>query len=303
MGLEAALIGGSVASSLFSSSQGNAAADAQLDYYNDALDLQERMYDDSMEMIEPFYDASLVAIEPYLNTLGIYATDPGLSIEYVGGTGGSGGSSGSGDSVGVFGDFFDDVGGMDLDAFGIEAHPANDGFFTDLYNAGYLDSDPSAGSSGSSGGYYMVGDQQFGTYEDAQKYLDSQSWENRGFEESDAYLWNLEQGQDAIDAHSSAGGTRLSGETLEEAMAFSQGLASNEHYNYQNQLAGLMGLGTTTTNQGVAAGQNYANAATNLYTASGDAKASGYENTANAFNAGIGNLSSYFMYDAMGMFG
>lgn len=291
MGIGAALsAGASLIGGVMSSNASSKAADAQVGYAEDALDLQREMYDTSMDMLSPFYGAGLAGLEPYMNTLGLYKADPGLTIEYINdGSGGGGGTN----------------------AF-YEAEKER------LYNASadnegnrmltgkdqkYLDGIQGDGGSGS-GGYYKVGDSTFGSYDEAAAYLNGQaSWENRGFQETPGYQYNVDQMQRSVDRSASAGGRSLSGETLRELQYNAKGLANQEYGNYQNALAGLVGMGTGTVSQMTGAGQNYANAASNLYTNMGQARASGYEGQASAWNNALGNMTTAYMYDKMGMFG
>jgi len=116
------------------------------------------------------------------------------------------------------------------------------------------------------------------------------------FEASPGYQFNLAEGQKALDRSAVARGGLLSGRSVKEGLRYSQGLASNEfqnafnRYNQNretkyNKLAGLSGTGQIATQQLGQAGQNYANQAGNLMTQAGDAKASGYMGSANAWQS------------------
>lgn len=111
-----------------------------------------------------------------------------------------------------------------------------------------------------------------------------------GFEESDAFRFNLDQGIRALDRTAAARGKALSGEAVRGATAFASGLASQEINNYLNRLAALSGVGQTATNTGATLGANTASNVGNLLVNAGDARASGFVGGANAINDSINNL-------------
>ena len=119
------------------------------------------------------------------------------------------------------------------------------------------------------------------------------------------YNFTLNEGLKSLDRYSAANGSFASGNTLKAANDYSQSMASNEFGNYQNTLMSISGLGQNATNSTAAAGSNYSGqvgaGAVNLgnaYMAAGNARASGYQGKAQAFNQTVGNLSS--IYGMMG---
>ena len=111
-----------------------------------------------------------------------------------------------------------------------------------------------------------------------------------GFQESDAFRFNLGRGIDAINRTAAARGKALSGEAVRGAVDFASGLASGEINNFLNRLASLAGIGQTAT---TATGSFGANAAGNIGSAlinAGDARASGFVGGANAINSALNNL-------------
>ena len=122
-----------------------------------------------------------------------------------------------------------------------------------------------------------------------------------GFEADPGYRFRLEQGQKAINNNAAARGLRLSSDTQKALGDYSQGMASQEYGNAWNRLAGLAGAGQTATNQQIQAGQNYAGAYGQNALAAGNARASGYMNTANAFNNTMGDITGLMMMNKWGM--
>lgn len=121
----------------------------------------------------------------------------------------------------------------------------------------------------------------------------SQDMMNRlaaGFKESPDYQFRLKEGENALMRGQAARGKLLSGEGVKEGLNFASNLASGEFGNfmtraggywsdYANRLAAIAGVGQTATNQGVAAGQNFASNTGNMLMAGG-------ANQANAMLAG-----------------
>lgn len=141
------------------------------------------------------------------------------------------------------------------------------------------------------------------------------------FEASPGYQFRLQEGQDALNRQASASGMRLSGAGLKDAMAFNQGMASEEfgafnsremdRFNREramfgdrfNRTASVAGVGQTATGAIDSAGRGYAGAvgATNTATAGnvgnalmagGQARASGYMGQANAFNNALSGIGT-----------
>lgn len=119
------------------------------------------------------------------------------------------------------------------------------------------------------------------------------------FQTSPGYQFRMDQGIEAIERSNAASGRLNSGATLRDLTQFGQGIASQEFNNYANRLAGIAGIGQTATSQtanlGAAAASNQGNALMQA----GQARASGYQGSANAMNNTMGNLAGlYGMYQA-----
>jgi hypothetical protein len=126
------------------------------------------------------------------------------------------------------------------------------------------------------------------------------------FQADPGYAFRLEEGQKAIERSAAARGMQLSGSTLKGLNKYAQGTASQEYNNafnrYQaersallNPLQTLAGIGQSATSQVGAAGQNYANAASDLTTSGAAARASGYVGSSNALNQAIGGVGNAYM--------
>jgi hypothetical protein len=152
---------------------------------------------------------------------------------------------------------------------------------------------------------YNVNGQNFDTMEAAQAYANSQASDEggyRGFQETPGYQYMLDEGQNALAKYAAARGMRLSGSTLQRSQEHATGLANQEYSTHLNRLSGLAGTGQTATNTGIAAGQNYANAAGNALMQAGQARASGYMGVNNAIQGGISNLYSVYGMQQAGYF-
>lgn len=150
---------------------------------------------------------------------------------------------------------------------------------------------------------FAVGGQEFLTREAADAHLanllaeretaagaPSDGFEYRGFEATPGYQFQLDQGNKAIERSAAARGMTLSAPTLQAHQSFSQGLANQEYGNYLNRLAAMSGSGQTATNQAFAGLQNSAAQQANLLGQAGNAQASSYAATGQAFGSGINNL-------------
>lgn len=108
-----------------------------------------------------------------------------------------------------------------------------------------------------------------------------------GFFASPDYQFRRDEGMRGIEQGAAARGGALSGNALRALTGYSSNLAAGEYGNYYNRLASLAGVGQAATNQGVAAGQNYANMAGQSMMASGAARASGTMGAANSWGNAI----------------
>ena len=107
-----------------------------------------------------------------------------------------------------------------------------------------------------------------------------------------AYAFRMDEGLKALDQTAAARGGLLSGNALQAAQTYGQGLASQEYQNaftrYQTERANT--LGSYQALQGV--GQNAAAQQGSQITAAGNAQAGGTVGSANAWSDAISNIGS-----------
>ena len=125
------------------------------------------------------------------------------------------------------------------------------------------------------------------------------------FQQDPGYAFRMSEGMKALDRTAAARGGMLSGAALKGAQRFGQDLGSQEYQNafnrYQtnranqlNPLQSLMGASQTATNAMGQAGQNYATNAGNAYMNAGNARASGYVGSANAWSNALGGATNMY---------
>jgi hypothetical protein len=130
------------------------------------------------------------------------------------------------------------------------------------------------------------------------------------FQQDPGYAFRMSEGLKALDRTAASRGGMLSGAALRGATRYGQDMASQEYTNafnrYQtnrsnqlNPLQSLMGSGQTAANQVGAAGQNYATNAGQAYMNAGDARASGYVGSANAWNSALGSIANNYSQNNM----
>lgn len=105
-----------------------------------------------------------------------------------------------------------------------------------------------------------------------------------GFYASPGYQFRMDEGVNALDRSAAARGRLLSGAQAKALNRYGQGVASDEFSNYTNRLAQLAGYGGQVVNQGAALSQSAANSQSNILADIGNARASGYLGSANAFS-------------------
>jgi hypothetical protein len=114
-----------------------------------------------------------------------------------------------------------------------------------------------------------------------------------------SYGFRLSEGQKALDRQAAARGGLISGGALKAAQRYGQDFASTEFGNAYNRLAGLAGVGQTSTNNiGNAAGTFGVNAGNNMM-AGANARASGYVGGANALTGGLSNAANIYQNNQM----
>lgn len=125
------------------------------------------------------------------------------------------------------------------------------------------------------------------------------------FEQDPGYGFRMSEGLKALDRTAAARGNLLSGSTLKGAQRYGQDLGSQEYQNafnrYQtnrsnvlNPLQSLAGVGQTSTNQGISAGQNFATNVGNLGMGAAANQANAGLTAAQANQSAYGNVGNAF---------
>ena len=122
------------------------------------------------------------------------------------------------------------------------------------------------------------------------------------FEADPGYAFRMKEGLKGLDQQAAARGGLISGNALRGATAYGQQLGSQEYQNaydrYQtnranmlNPIQSLLGQAQSTANTLGSAGQTYATNAGNTMMAAGNARASGYTGSADAWNRALGGAA------------
>lgn len=112
------------------------------------------------------------------------------------------------------------------------------------------------------------------------------------FRNTPGYQFGLQTGFDQVQASAAAHGGLYSGATLKALQRYGNDYADQQGYTpYMNRLASLAGMGQTANAQNAAAGQNYANQASNNMIGAGNARASGLLGQAQAQGQLAGNIA------------
>lgn len=110
------------------------------------------------------------------------------------------------------------------------------------------------------------------------------SWDPQAFLQSTpGYQFRLDQGQGALDRSAAARGGLFSGRTGLETTRFAQEYASSEWDNLYRQLGDISGAGREATQTTINIGQNYGQQAAGNLRYAGNARASGYQQSGDAW--------------------
>ena len=146
---------------------------------------------------------------------------------------------------------------------------------------------------------YRVGDQVFGTLEEAQKWAAANptgGTEYQGFQATPGYQFQMDQGTAAVNALAGARGGLNSGRTMQDLQTFGQGLANQEYNNYLNRLTGMSGSGQAAAGAQANAATNAASGVSNALSGIGNAQAAGAIGQANAWTGALNNLTALNQY-------
>lgn len=259
----------SVGAGLLGASSAGKAADAQQAAAAQQLALEGRIYDENVERFAPFYDSGLLAQNALAYELGLGPRP------MIGGT------------APEITEFTDTPSALNPTSF--SRTDRQDG--RNIYNT------PGAYSPAVT--KYRVGDQVFNTQEAAQAYADANpegATPYGGYQETDWYNFQLDQGIRGIDQSKASSGNLFSGNTLKAAQTYGQGLASADYSNYLNRLGAMASGGQAAAGNQANAGANYAAGAGNAYANIGNAGAAGAIGTGNALMGGINNAIGLWNY-------
>lgn len=146
---------------------------------------------------------------------------------------------------------------------------------------------------------YRVGDQVFGTLEEAQKWAAANptgGTKYQGFQATPGYQFQMDQGTAAVNALAGARGGLNSGRTMQDLQTFGQGLANQEYNNYLNRLTGMSGSGQAAAGAQANAATNAASGVSNALSGIGNAQAAGAIGSANAWTGALNNLTALNQY-------
>ncbi len=109
---------------------------------------------------------------------------------------------------------------------------------------------------------------------------------------SPGYQFRFNEGLRAVDSGAASKGMLLSGGQIKDELRYGQGFAANDFQDSFNRAATVSNQGLSAAQGGALLGANAANSIADLYGQQGNAKASGYAGSANAWNNTLGGLAS-----------
>lgn len=238
------------------------------------LALQERMYDEAIARTAPWLDAGNLGLQAGMNMLGLG------QAPMIGGT------APQVETYTIPGQYTPSEAGRVAREFG-----GPDAGTYDRMGGG-------GGSYGAPTTGYRVNGQEFATLQEAQAYANANrtggtewSWQM-----DPGYQFRMDQGQAALDASAFARGDGYSGAAMQDALEYGQNFASNEWGNIFNRLMGVSGTGLSAASMGQAAGQNYANGASQAYSNLGNAQAAGTIGAGNAWGNALADAYGVWNY-------
>lgn len=141
--------------------------------------------------------------------------------------------------------------------------------------------------------------QQYQQYLDSYAPTQSTPDYNKILSNLPGYQFQLQQGNQAVQRNLAASGLLQSGAAGKALQQYGQGVASNYATQYINGLQSLAGIGQTSVQSTGNLGANAANQIGSNQIYSGNAQASAYANSANAFNSGLNGVAgAYGQYNA-----
>ena len=118
----------------------------------------------------------------------------------------------------------------------------------------------------------------------------------RGFQATPGYQFQLDQGNESINALAGTRGGLMSGRTLQDLSTFNQGVANQEYGTFMSRLGGMIDTGAGAAGMSGQASQNAAAGVSNALAAKGNAGAAGAIGVGNAISGGINNVIGAWQY-------
>lgn len=110
------------------------------------------------------------------------------------------------------------------------------------------------------------------------------------------YQFNFDEGMRGLNTGLAGQGRLESGAAQREAVRYGQNYGDRIYSDQYNRLAGIAGSGQVASSQNQQGGQNYANALTNINQQNANAKASSYQDGANAWTNALGGAAGAGMW-------
>lgn len=327
-----AIIGavGAIGGGLLQSRGASQAADAQVQSSREAIDLQRGIYNQTRQDFEPFRQNALNATNLYNALLGIPQIDANQQAQPLQANAAPAESGGGGRSLSDWNNIIDPLGPFgplhsSLFKSGSKSAPTHKdiNFQTPDYDpnspsnipsfqGGMLtpNYDPSLPGNSrdmewrqlvtndpNQNTFRPAGSSQLSATPRAQTTEQLQQQAIDAFRNLPGYQENLNQQQQMVDRSAAARGNSLSGRALLESQSRASNYADNSFNNYLNRIGASAGQAVPITSQMGQYGQNFAGSAGNALMNSGNARASGYINQANAgantLNS-LGQIGGYF---------
>jgi hypothetical protein len=306
-----AMAGGSLLGGLLG---GDSGADDMMAMSEEALELQKQIYDDSIKRSEPWYNAGKSAVDELMNLLGLSGGTGNQSRDQIYNemlpqyTSNVNGGIPAGAQKMTGTDYYQ-LGGnvfrVNPSTGMVETAPANT-----LAQGKPVQWSPFGGGS-SQIDYDALNaavDERFGTQQTPDNFgALTDPFGADDLYDDPSYKFRIDEGNKAIERQLAAAGKTYSPEAVKALTEYNQNFAATEYnnsfnrdmmedQNLYNMLAGVSGFGQTATGQMGAAGTNYANAGTDLYTGMGNVMAADAQaqalNTQSMFNT-LGTMYKY----------
>lgn len=113
------------------------------------------------------------------------------------------------------------------------------------------------------------------------------------FKATPGYEWRVSQGEKGVMNNLAAMGAKNSGKALKSLERFRQGIASEEYDKWFGRVGAAAGQGQQASNSMAASSANAANSMSNTIQGAGEARASGYVGSANAWTGALNSAANF----------